>query len=109
MRHAASPVLRYWSKSPLFVRTGKRAQVRIPRSERGHVAVAWGNTGLDDVADRVFLIGPCPGGVGWIGFPGGYFVDERHCVRLVVRIGGRDHAARIGVGAACPGQRPPPR
>ena len=107
-RDAAAPVLRFWSKSPLFVRTGTRAEIRLPRSERGRAAVVWGNTGQSGAATRVFDVGPCDGGIGWIGFPGGYFVKEPHCVRLVVRVGGRDHVARIGVGAACPGQLPPP-
>jgi hypothetical protein len=108
LQRGPSPVLRFWSKSPLFVRTGTRAQIRVPRSERGRVAVTWGNTGRSGTATRVFSVGPCDGGIGWIGFPGGYFVDEPHCVRLIVRVGNRDRTTRIGVGSACPGQDPPP-
>jgi hypothetical protein len=58
---------RFFAKSPLYVRTGAgSAQVVVLRSERGRIAVSWGNT---------------------------------------------DHhgTVRVGVGKACPAQRPTPR
>jgi hypothetical protein len=101
---------RYFSKSPLYVRTGSAsAQIVIPRSERGRVAVSWGNTDHDGVATEAFEVGPCTGASKWIAFPGGYFVTEPHCVRLTVAAGDRRERVRIGVGRACPGQEPPPR
>jgi hypothetical protein len=100
----------YFSKTGLLVRTGKgSAELRILRGEHGRLALGWGNTGRGRLASRVFRVGPCPGGIGYIAFPGGFYVDRPHCVRLIVRVRGRDHTARIGVGAACPGQRPPPQ
>jgi hypothetical protein len=106
----AMPRYRFFAKSPLYVRTGGgSARVVVPRSERGRVAVSWGNTDHDGTASRVFDVGPCSGASSWIVFPGGYFVTEPHCVKLVVRTKGKDDTVRVGVGEACPGQRPPPR
>jgi hypothetical protein len=100
---------RWFAKSPLFLRTGSGVvRIEVPRSEHGRVALSWGNTDHDGTATRVFGAGPCPGGSAWIAFPGGYSVTEPHCVTLVVRAGGQAERVRIGVGKACPGQRPPP-
>jgi hypothetical protein len=99
---------RYFSKSPLYVRTGAgSAQIVIPRSERGRVAVSWGNTDHDGTATSAFDAGPCAGTRTWIVFPGGYFVTEPQCVKLLVRTGSVQRTVRVGIGTACPGQRPP--
>ncbi len=87
----ATAQYRYFSKSPLYVRTGTgSAQIVIPRSERGRVAVSWGNTDHDGTATSTFDVGPCAGTRRWIVFPGGYFVTEPHCVKLSER--GGQHA-----------------
>jgi hypothetical protein len=100
---------RYFSKTGLLLRTGKgTAELRIPHGERGRLGVSWGNSSRDGIASRVLRVAPCPGGIGYVAFPGGYFVDEPHCARLVVRVRDRDHVTRVGLGAACPGQQPPP-
>jgi hypothetical protein len=56
----------------------------------------------------VFEIGRCAGHPSWTAFPGGYSVTEPHCVSLVVHVGSRAEGVKIGIGKACPGQRPPP-
>jgi hypothetical protein len=101
---------RYFAKSPLFVRTGDRtAEIRIPQSGIGHVAITWGNTDHNGLATQRLAVGPCSGDPRWIVFPGGLYVDKPHCVKLVVRVSGRDHAMAMGVGSPCGGQRPPAR
>jgi hypothetical protein len=107
-RDPSAAPFEYFSKTGLLVRTGKgTAEIRIPRSEHGRLGVLWGNTGQHGIASRVFRIGPCPGGVGYIAFPGGFYVNEPHCARLIVRVGDRERTTRVGLGAPCPGQRPP--
>jgi hypothetical protein len=92
----------------LFVRAdGSRAVVSVPRGERGHVALTWGNTDHDGVATRRFTVGPCPGGGVWIVFPGGFHVDAPRCIELVVRVSDRKHRVTMGVGSPCAGQLPP--
>jgi hypothetical protein len=107
-RQPSAAPFRYFSKTGLLVRTGKRtAEIRVPRSERGRLGVLWGNTGQHGIASRVFRVGPCPGGIGYIAFPGGFYVNEPHCARVIVRVGDHERTARVGLGQACPGQRPP--
>jgi hypothetical protein len=105
----ALPQFRYFAKSPLYVHEGRgSAVIVIPRSERGRIAVSWGNTDHDGIATQEFVAGPCRGGSAWTGFPGGYFVTAPHCVHVVVRVGDHEERLRVGVGKACPGQGPPP-
>jgi hypothetical protein len=102
--------LRYFAKSPLFLRTQHgRAAIVVSRRDRGHVALTWGNTDHDAVATRRLVVGPCPGGIGWIVFPGGFYVDKPRCISLIVRTLGREHQVAVGVGSPCTGQSPPPQ
>jgi hypothetical protein len=101
---------RYFAKSPLFLRTQNRgATILVSRRDRGHVALTWGNTDHDAVATRRLDVGPCPGGAGWIVFPGGFYVDKPRCISLIVRTRGGEHRVAVGVGSACTGQRSPPQ
>src|SRR5436190_4147232 len=104
---AGAPSLRLFAKTPLFVRTGAKAELIVPRKLVGRVSVTWGNTG-QGVATRSLGVGPCRGAARWLVFPGGYFVAKPACVGCIVRVAGKDHHVSLGVGAPCPGQRPPP-
>jgi hypothetical protein len=99
----------FFAKTGLYVRAdGKQATVSVPRSERGRIAMTWGNTDHDVIASRSFEVGPCSGGAKWIVFPGGYYVTEPDCFELRVRVGRDVTPIRVGIGAPCRGQRPPP-
>jgi hypothetical protein len=99
----------YFSKTPVYVRTnGKSATISVTRSSRGRVAPSWGNTDADGVATNTFTFGPCSGSATWIGFPGGYYLTRRGCFDFVVRAGRKNTRIRVGLGAPCPGQQPPP-
>jgi hypothetical protein len=102
------PSLHHWTKSPLYVRSDRAAEIRIPYEERGRIAMTWGNTASDPVVERSLSVGPCPGTIGWSVFPGGYFVTRPDCYTLIVRVKGRNTRVSVGIGAPCPGQRPPP-
>jgi hypothetical protein len=97
----------YWSKTPLYVRTGKAAEIRVPHSERGRIAMTWGNTASDPLVEGTFSVGPCPGPVGWIVFPGGYYVRRPGCYTLLVRVHRTDAQVRVRIGAPCAGPRSP--
>jgi hypothetical protein len=105
----SAPDFGYWVKTPVYLRTnGKSATVVVPSGERGRIAMTWGNTDSDAVATRSFRVGPCAGSGYWVVFPGGYYVTEPDCYRLLVRVGGKEMRVQVGIGAPCPGQRPPP-
>jgi hypothetical protein len=68
---------------------------------------SWGTTDHDGVATEAFEVGPCAGASKWIVFPGGYLVTTPRCVHLSVVAGDHREQVRVGIGTACPGQRPP--
>ena len=102
------PVLRFFAKTPLFVRSATAAQIIVPRKQMGRVAMTWGNSDHDGIATHVFAVEPCRSASKWIVFPGGYFLTRPACIDLIVRVAGDATRVRIGVGAPCPGQQPPP-
>jgi hypothetical protein len=105
----ASAAYHYFTKSPVYVRTnGKSSTITVPRRQWGSIAMSWGNTDSDGVATQSFEMGPCPGSTKWIVFPGGYYVTRPGCFALVVRVAEKATRVMIGLGAPCPGQRPPP-
>jgi hypothetical protein len=87
---ALLPSHRFWSKTPLYVRTRKAAEIRVPRRERGRIAMTWGNTASDPLVDRTFLVGP--------------YVTRPGCSTLLVRVDSTDAPVRIGIGAPCTGK-----
>jgi hypothetical protein len=108
-RFADAPGFRYFTKTPVYVRTnGKSATISVPRRQQGRIAMSWGNTDSDGVATQSFTVGPCSATTNWIVFPGGYHITRPGCFRLVVRVAGNDERVEVGLGAPCPGQRPPP-
>jgi hypothetical protein len=76
------------------------------------MAVSWGNAGDPPPRSR-FVVDDCRGagatGSRWLAYAGGYYVSHPACVSLDVVANGRRRRVRIGVGRACPGQRPPPQ
>jgi hypothetical protein len=98
---------RYFAKTGLLVRTGRRSEITVAPRARGRATVGWGNRGGVRRADR-FVVPACPGATRWIGFPGGYDVPAPACVHLRIRVGDAVHRVAVGVGAPCRGQRPPP-
>ncbi len=87
---ALLPSHRFWSKTPLYVRTRKAAEIRVPRRERGRIAMTWGNTASDPLVDRTFSVGP--------------YVTRPGCSTLLVRVDSTDAPVRIGIGAPCTGK-----
>jgi hypothetical protein len=80
----------------------------VPPAWVGRLAVEWGNTTRRALAHHL-VVGPCPGDDPWIAFPGGFYVSQPACVELIVRVANIDHEVSVGVGAPCPGQKPPPQ
>ncbi len=100
---------RLFAKFGLLVRAGQ--SMVIVASDPDHVAMGWGNPGTITSA---LIIPGCPEpansspGSEWLAFAGGYYVDRPQCIGLIVTRAGQEHTVRIGVGAPCPDQQPPP-
>lgn len=102
----ASPAL--FAKTGLLVRAGRASELDVPADPRNRVAIGWGNAQVFRPSTR-FAVPACPDtfATGWLAYPGGYWADRPLCLPLTVRADGREQQVRVGIGTACPGQRPP--
>jgi hypothetical protein len=97
--------LRLFAKTGLLVRPGTTFELIVPGQFASRLSIGWGAPGTP--SHRV-LVGNCAGtGGGWLAYAGGYWVDHPACVPIIVRAGGKQQQVHIGIGTACPGQRPP--
>jgi hypothetical protein len=98
--------LRLFAKTGLFFRPGTKFELIVPARFASRLRIGWGAPGSPS---QIVEVSNCanPGGGGWLAIPGGYWIDHPACVPIIVRAGGKQQQVHIGVGKACPGQRPP--
>jgi hypothetical protein len=97
--------LRLFAKTGLIVKPGTRFELIVPARLTTRLGIGWGSPGTP--SNRV-VVSDCPSaGGGWLGYAGGYWIDHPACVPIIVRAGSKQQRVDIGVGKACPGQRPP--
>jgi hypothetical protein len=101
---------RLFAKEGLLVRSdGAPFDLIVPASWVGHLTLGWGNPATPTSNLRVT---GCRSGVPnqpWIAFAGGYWVASPVCVPVTVKTESSERTVHIGLGKACPGQRPPPQ
>jgi hypothetical protein len=113
----SNPNEKLFAKDGLFIRRGAAFDLVVPEVWRGRLTVGWGS--LDKPTGHLRVPGCRPAqrmpsssrwdpSDDWLIYPGGYSVSQAACVPLVVRAGQAEQTVRIGVGASCPGQSPPP-
>ena len=98
--------LRLFAKTGLFFRPGTKFELIVPARYASRLRIGWGAPGTPSQIVRVSNCAS-PGGGGWLAIAGGYWIDHPACVPIIVRAGGKQQQVHIGVGTACPGQRPP--
>jgi hypothetical protein len=97
--------LRLFAKTGLLIRPGATFELIVPGGFTSRLSIGWGAPGTP--SHRV-LVGNCASaGGGWLAYAGGYWIDHPACVPIIVRAGGEQQEVHIGIGTACPGQRPP--
>ena len=96
-----------FAKSGLYLRVDRAFDVAVADEWRGRVFIGWGSPAVR--AGEVRVPGCSAGSPTerWLVYAGGYWLREPACISLVVKAGHRQETIRVGVGAACPGQRPP--
>jgi hypothetical protein len=113
----SDPHATLFAKDGLLIRRGAAFDLIVPDSWRGRLTVTWGSLAKPTGHLRVPGCRPTqrmPSSSrwdpsdDWLVYPGGYFVSQAACVSVVVKAGQREQTVQIGVGAACPGQSPPP-
>ncbi|MDR2985751.1 MAG: hypothetical protein LBV34_13020 [Nocardiopsaceae bacterium] len=97
--------LRLFAKTGLVIRPGTTFELVIPARFTSRLSIGWGPSGAPS---HKVLVDNCTAGSGWLAYAGGYWIDHPACVPIIVRAGGKQQQVHIGVGTACPGQRPPP-
>ncbi len=100
--HGNGP-LRLFAKTGLLFRPGTTFELIVPARFTSRLSIGWG------APSRRVEVSNCasPGGRGWLTLAGGYWIDHPACVPIIVRAGGKQQQVHIGLGTACPGQRPP--
>jgi hypothetical protein len=97
--------LRLFAKTGLVIRPGATFELIVPAGFTSRLSIGWGAPGTPS---HQILVGNCAStGGGWLAYAGGYWIDHPACVPVIVRAGGKQQQVHIGVGTACPGQRPP--
>jgi len=108
------PGARLFAKDGLYIRRGASFDLIVPHDSRDRLSINWGFPGDATHHLRVpgcrptRTVNPIRDEDAWLVYAGGYTVPEPACVSLVVKAGQTEQTVRVGVGAACPGQRPPP-
>jgi hypothetical protein len=102
--------LRLFAKTGLVIKPHTRFELVLGARQRRRMAISWGNADTSPPRGRL-IVNDCgrgeTTGSKWLVYAGGYYVSHPACLPLVVVAGGRRQRVRIGVGAPCPGQRPP--
>ena len=113
----SDPRAKLFAKDGLFIRRGASFDLLVPEQWRSRLAVDWGSIGKPTTHLRISGCRPAqrmPSSSrwdlsdDWLVYPGGYWVSQAACVSVLVRAGQAEQTVRIGVGASCPGQSPPP-
>ena len=101
---------RLFAKSGLVIRAGARLRLIVPDGLRSRFSIGWGNAG-EGHRGTTIVVDACTGppGAQWLVYAGGYYVQDPFCASLIVAAHRQRRRVRIGVGNACPGQRPPPQ
>ena len=95
---------RLFAKTGLYFKPGHAFEVIVPDELRDRLSIGW-----DSRSWRV-VVGECVGVPSeWVALPGGYWVADPICAELIVRSAGSEQRVKIGLGAPCPGQAPPPQ
>jgi hypothetical protein len=103
------PAARLFAKSGLEIRAGARLRLIVPDRLRDQFSIGWGNAG-EGHRGTTITVDNCAGppSARWLAYAGGYYVRDPFCASLLVAAHRQQRRVWIGVGKACPGQRPPP-
>lgn len=111
----SDPSARLFTKSLIMIRRGASFDIVVPPEWRGRLIIGWASPGRRSTHLRVpgctptHTLNPIrETSDDWLAYAFLFWVSEPACVSLIVQAGQAESAVRIGLGASCPGQGPPP-
>ncbi len=102
-----SPVTTFFAKDGLGVTAGTRWRIIVAPESAAHLRIGWGSPAVPALSVRPASTCDVQSSTGWLWYPGGYWTDHPACYAVIVEVGTRRQRVNVGVGAPCPGQRPP--
>ncbi len=102
------PSARLFAKNGLEIAAGSTFMLSVPDDWMGRFSIGWGSPAIRTMHLYVPACHEVISGNRWLVFAGGFWVGEPSCVPLGVSVGSQQETVHVGVGAACPGQAPPP-
>ena len=103
------PSRKLFAKQRLVIQPGTTFELIVPAAWTSRLSIGWGNPGTPTTH---LWVTSCPSkkpGARWLAYAGGFWIAKAACVPLVVKTATAQRTVHIGVGAACPGQAPPPK
>jgi hypothetical protein len=96
------PAARLFAKWGLFARAGAVVDLRVAAGWEGHARIGWGQEPLSPgIGVRVPACPRPSGPAQWLGFAGGYWVDQPTCLPLIVSANGEQTRVFISIGLPC--------
>jgi hypothetical protein len=94
-------------KQALFVRTHRSFRLSVAPAWRNRASISYG----DSERTSELVVTDCeprssPSPFKWLTFIGGFYTTSPGCVPVAVTAGHRTKVVHLGLGAACPGQKP---
>lgn len=102
------PSARLFAKVGLHVVSDGSFELSVPDEWIGRVTMGWGSPATRTINFDAFGCKSTASQGHWLVLAGGFWVGERACVPLLVKVRSQVQRVQIGVGTACPGQPPPP-
>ncbi len=111
----SDPSARLFTKGVIMIRRGASFDIVVPDEWRGRLLIGWARQGRRGTHVRVPGCRPThtldpirETSDDWLEYAFGFWVSEPACVSLIVRADQAESTVRMGLGASCPGQGPPP-
>lgn len=102
---SAEPAPNFFAKTGLLVQPRTNFAIEVNHPQGTAALIGWGSSEEQPVAR---ISSPGCEGDSWIAFAGGVLVREPMCVELTVTVDEAHEVVKVGAGAPCDGQQPPP-
>lgn len=93
---------RYFAKVPVWLHSGSEVVISVDPEQEGDVAVAWASYPAGPTSAVSFAPCDLDSDHEWTTYPGGFYTDQKRCVRIRVEVDGRSVQHEVPLGIRCP-------